>query len=86
MANFQNLILYFETSLCADQKSYEIHDDPKSKHLSRVMALESCKKWENNLRISKALPFAAVTLDVRNASGAIVLMWFLISIPRTFKV
>ena len=32
MANFKNLIPYFETSFCAGQKSYENHDDPK--HLS----------------------------------------------------
>ena len=43
MANLKNLILYFETSLCAVQKSYKNHDDPK--HLSRVIALESYKKW-----------------------------------------
>ena len=42
MANFKNLILYLETSSCADQKSYKNHDDPK--HLSRVIALESYKK------------------------------------------
>ena len=43
MANFKNLIPYFETSMCADQKSYNNHNDPK--HLSRVIALESYKKW-----------------------------------------
>ena len=42
MANFENLIPYFETSLCAEQKSYKNYDDPK--RLSRVIALESCKK------------------------------------------
>ena len=57
MANFQNLIPYFETSLCADQKSCKNHDDPK--HLSRVIALEIYKMGEN-LLISKAfLPFKA---------------------------
>ena len=29
MANFKNLISYFGTSLCADQKSYKNLDDPK---------------------------------------------------------
>ena len=43
MVNFKNLIPYFETSLCADQKSYENHDDPKC--LSRVIALRTYKKW-----------------------------------------
>ena len=43
MANFKNLIPYLETSSCADQKSYKNHDDPK--HLSRVIALASYKKW-----------------------------------------
>ena len=46
MADFKNLIPYFETSLCAEQKSYKNHknhDDPN--RLSRVTALESYKKW-----------------------------------------
>ena len=42
MANFKNLIPNFET-LCGDHTSYKNHDDPK--HLSRVIALASYKKW-----------------------------------------
>ena len=43
MANFKNLIPYFETLLCGDHKSYKNNDDPK--HLPRVIALASYKKW-----------------------------------------
>ena len=58
MANFKSLIPYFETSLCADQKSYKNQVDPK--HLSRVIALESYKKMGKNLLTSKvSLPFEA---------------------------
>ena len=56
MANFKNLLPYFETSLCADQKSYKNHND--TKHLSRFIALESYKKeWAKIAYIEGFPPF-----------------------------
>ena len=59
MAKFKYLISYFETSLCADQKSYKNHDDPK--HLSRVIAFESenTSNGQNLLIFKGCLPFEA---------------------------
>ena len=71
MFYFKTLISYLESSLWADKKSYKDHD--YLKHLSRVIALESCKKWEKTYLYQKLLSLSrqvrgAVTLEVRNAS------------------
>ena len=70
MANFKNLIPYFETSLCADQKSDKNHDDPN--HLSRVIAIVSYKKWAKTCLYQRLPSLSrhvrrAVTFDVCNA-------------------
>ena len=55
---------YFENLLCADQL-YENNDDPK--HLSRVIALESYKKWAKPCSYQRLLfPFSA-SLRGRNS-------------------
>ena len=44
MANFKNLIPYLETSLCADQKSYKNHDDPKHPELLHLKVTRKGQK------------------------------------------
>ena len=54
MANFKNLVPYFETLLCGDNKSYKNHGDPK--HLSRLLHLQVTKNGRKLAYIKGFLP------------------------------
>ena len=53
----KNQMANFEISLCADQKSYKNHDDPKD--LSRVITLKRERKGRKDAYIKSSLPFSA---------------------------
>ena len=70
IAYFRNLIPYFESSLCADQKSYKNHDDPI--HPSRAFTLDSYKKRAKTMDVQGLPLFSGslrtITLEACNRS------------------